>query len=230
MADDSVHVLQHENDEMKAILRKHGLLHELSPATLARAPDGEDSLQLHSEEIGRRIEAIHPQTDSYPHEDTVHTLIADIKHLAQLPGGRPKAMRSLVDLGFTFCTALGQTEDTYDAYVWQMASRAVDDLFADLSDMVHDHYMATLAAGDDWDPAPLWRQMDDWEKGLTGWRVDTSNMAACWYLRNWHSWRVANLLSDRVSGHRLPPELVEMVRDQIYDDIDLTILPILPDD
>lgn len=196
---------------------------ELPAPTLARALVGEDPLQLRAHGIQLKVDNMLRRAEDWQYDDDVSDCLHDIRLLAQLPGGRPIAMEGFAGILFALCAAMDHSKIMEEAQGFQNVMDLVDGQFAELAKMAHAHFMAILAAGDDWDPWPLWHHINELKENSPGWNFEAKQMAARWYLRKWHSWRVANTLSDKVAGHILPPELVEMVRDYIYNDIDLTI-------
>lgn len=195
---------------------------ELSAPTLARALESEDPLQLHAKGIQLRVDNMRRRAEDWQYDDDMKDCLRLIRLLAELPDGRPKAMAGLADINFALCAAMDHSNVMEDLQGFQNVMDLVNDQFADLAKMAHAHFMAVLAAGKDWNPWPLWNRITQLKES-TLWNFDGEQMAAHWYLRKWHSWRVADMLSAKIAGNILPPELVEMVRDYIYNDVNLPI-------
>ena len=143
--------------------------------------------------------------------------------LAALPHGQAKAMECLVQLIRVYSQALDLAGAFDNQFCYESGCETHRWLQTDLAEMAHSHFVASRTHDIDWDPAPLLEQIMDAIPDLCFGQSGDQYLEAKWYLRKWHSWRTARMLATKVAGQLLPPELVEMIEEDIYDDIDLTI-------
>jgi len=121
------------------------------------------------------------------------------------------ALELFISLVSTYCSTVDLLQESRRESRCAQIYDVVDNLFPRLADMAHAHSMASAKSGEDWGPGPLlqhhWNMVED----LKDWNFRGLNLATSWYLRKWHSQRWAKMLSNKVAGHCMPPELVEMV-------------------
>ena len=111
-------------------------------------------------------------------------------------------------------------EEGWTSGKFEVVYNIMDNFCNELSEIAYAHFMATTAADKDWDPAPLLQHHKEGIEGLEGWNMRGVQLATSWYLRKWLRWRVAKVISEKVAGQQLPPELVEMIQAELLPDGD----------
>ena len=196
----------------------------LPDATLARLLSDEDGLQERADQISQQMTLMYEHAQVDHHGATAESSLADIKELASLLDGRPKAMELLMDLISAYGRTVNLVKEGWSSDRYEVVYNEMDSFCNELSEIAYANHMTTTAAGKDWDPAPLLQHHMQRLEGIEGWDLRGVQLTTSWYLRKWLRWRVAKLLSEKVAGHHLPPELVEMIQAELLPDGDDLII------
>ncbi|KAK5132523.1 hypothetical protein LTR08_008907 [Meristemomyces frigidus] len=225
MESELVQTLKKDVEEMHALLREHGLLHELSNPALYRALNGERLVPLLVTYM--LDEATKDDSDLSPYIYVVSSGLTEVRALALDPETREQAMSDLISLalGFNMVTSARVSHGDERSY----STGTLDGhIYPELCNIAHAHFMQTLLASNDWDPTTILCQIRAarYKLGINNsMYVHEFFAMGKWYLHQWQSQRIARLLLDRVAGHKLPPELIEMVQEYICERTDLRIAP-----
>lgn len=162
------------------------------------------------------------------------TAVKYIRRLGSLDDGRLRAMNLLVEAADEYCTTNGEwnyKSDTYHKGDTELIP--MDDLICDL---IREHYTVLKKSRAEWDSVDLnglIDQMDEVRSERYPAWVDFGNcdqrdredlFEQSWDLLQIVCYRqVATVLASKVTGHRLPAELVDMVADAICSDEELCV-------
>lgn len=173
-------------------------------------------MQIITHQISRQIDRYHPWA-------TVDHVLDDIGRLATIPGERRQALQLLVNFGIEVWDMTLSHNHGLDRELHLGPSRVrkVQEIHVG---MLRQEVAASRLSGEEhWESEMLLGLEDGWERLYRDYialqddddQEDEYFTSSRALLHERHSRRVANLLAERVTGHLLPPELVEMVRDSL---------------
>lgn len=193
---------------------------ELSEAAFDRNVEKKDQVSLLAYQITRQASKVY-------YIDKAKAAVNGIKRLAALPGGRLKAMRLLVKIARAYCMEQ-EVQHQISTYIDDPHIISMDEL---MTDLIRIQYQKAKSSKQDWDPCRLIEKIELVQEDLPELveeedcdpeDEDKLFQKLLWLLKLVDSRRVAKLLADKVAGHRLPAELVEIVRDYTCCDGPLT--------
>lgn len=109
-----------------------------------------------------------------------------------------------------------------DSPVWSARDELgiMDDL---MTDLIRTHYALLKSAKKDWKPVRLLETME--EEGMACWEDHNTFEDSIDLVRTVLACRTAKMLANKIVGHKLPPELVEVVQEYICSDEALLVTP-----
>lgn len=156
--------------------------------------------------------------------ENVLSFLVSVKNLAALPGARLRAIRLLVKFAATYrdIQSAAKKLKSEDLDVSSLG-QYLKNLDYSLCDLLHDHFIVQLSSGAPWDVTKLQSEIECAREAAADNRVRNFEVcddlvflkATSWYMLLLARHQLAGKLANTFAWPKLPPELIEIIRDYI---------------